>query len=832
MRLTLRWLVVLCSAVAGCTWGAQPRVFTVAPGGADTNPGIPEAPFRTLERARQAVREINRDMTADIPVELTMGTYTLTKPFRLGPEDSGTNGHCVVYRALPGATVVVSGGRRITGWTPDAGGRYKAPAPPVPFRQLYVNGTRARRARGPAPAGLAPWGEIRAEIRPTQGRNGIGALNVLAEAGYASTDAGLAQWRNPGDLELGYYDQWTHMICRVERVLPEGNGVRLVMAQPGFFLACRKGGTQAGMPNYLENALELLDEPGEWYLDRPAAMLYYLPRPGEDMASVQIVAPVLETLVAVQGTLDNPVHDVRFEGLTFAHATWNRPSELGHPDVQANFILPLDDLYQRPENERGIVSLNAECLRSPANVLVEAGQRIHFERCRFTALGGAGLDLQVGTTDSLVRGCRFDAISGSAVQVGDVTREDHHPTDPRRTVARNRIANNLITGIGVDYEDSIGVFCGYTEGTVIEHNEIANLPYTGISVGWGWGITDAGTSAYSSPVVFDTPTACRGNLIQFNHIHHVMQRRNDGGGIYTLSRQPGTLIRGNHIHDNGPGGPGGIYLDEGSSEIEVTGNAVYAVARPMNYNNYAQNRIASCNEHDNRFGALATAPGIAGQCLRAQPGSTVEVPYAPELDTPALTVEAWVRFEQYPSGWDPRRWAVCKAGNEWENTNYSLIVDKAEVSACLNLGGGRENDHELASTSSPVPLATWVPIAFTYDGQTLRVYCDGREVGAKAIGKPRITGPAGIRLGGRLDGYSVFEGDLDEVRIYRRALSAEELQRNAKAVRNAAGQPAGVVTEGLAGYWGFEDLRPDTAALAAVAAAAGLEAPYRKLLDE
>jgi hypothetical protein len=430
-----------------------------------------------------------------------------------------------------------------------------------------------------------------------------------------------------------------------------------------------------------------------------------------------------------------------------------------------------------------------------------------------------------------VQGCRFDDISGSAIQVGDVSREDHHPPDPRRTVARNRIANNLVTRIGVEYEDSIGVFCGYTDGTVIEHNEIADLPYSGVSVGWGWGMPDAGGSAYASPVVYDQPTVCRNNRIEFNHIHHVMQRRNDGGGIYTLSRQPGTVIRGNHLHDNGPGGPGGIYLDEGSSEIEVTGNAVYAVARPMNYNNHAQNRIATCNEHDNRFGALRTAAGIIGQCLRAQPGSVVEVPYAPELDAPQLTVEAWVRFEQYPSGWDPRRWAVCKAGNEWADTNYSLIVDQANIRACLNLGGGRKNDHEAVSTSSPLPLATWVPIAFTYDGQALRAYCDGREVASEAIGKPRTVGPAGIMLGGRLDGYSVFEGDLDEVRIYSRALSAEELQQNARAVRNAVGKPADVVTGGLAGYWGFEDLKPDTAVIQQTAGAAGLEAAYRDLLE-
>ena len=149
----------------------------------------------------------------------------------------------------------------------------------------------------------------------------------------------------------------------------------------------------------------------------------------------------------------------------------------------------------------------------------------------------------------------------------------------------------------------VGVFAGYTDGTIIAHNEIRDLPYSGMSVGWGWGEEDAGGGSenYYMPFKYDTPTPSGNNRIEFNHIHHVMSRLHDGGGIYTLGNMPGTIIRGNHIHDN-PGAPGGIYLDEGSGFIEITGNLVYHVSTPMNYNNRAQNRIATCKEHDNFFG--------------------------------------------------------------------------------------------------------------------------------------------------------------------------------------------------------------------------------------
>ena len=372
------------------------------------------------------------------------------------------------------------------------------------------------------------------------------------------------------------------------------------MLQPHFTNAREKEGVQVTLPSYIENALELLDEPGEWYLDRAANTVYYKPLPGQDMTQVRVVAPAVEKLVELRGTLDQPVKNIHFVGITFAEAGWLLPSEIGLVDVQANFLLKWKEPMRR---EGGITAVHNEQIKSPANVVRHAAQGLRFERCTFTRLGGAGLDVEFGSQDNVISGCRFHDISGTAVQVGDVLKDDHHPDDPRMIVKNNTVMNNFIHDCCVEYMGGVGVFAGYTDGTVIGHNEICRLPYSGISVGWGWGEEDAGGGheSYYMPFKYDTPTPAGNNRMEFNHIHHVMNPLQDGGGIYTLGNMAGTVIRGNHIHDN-PGVPGGIYLDEGSGFIEVTGNVVYNVRTPMNYNNRNQNRIATCNEHDNCFG--------------------------------------------------------------------------------------------------------------------------------------------------------------------------------------------------------------------------------------
>ena len=543
--------------------------FYVSPSGDDAGSGTKDQPFATVARGVEAARA----QGGPRKIVIRPGTYYLSHPLELAARDSGLT----IEGEEDG--VVIGGGQIVTGWREHGGGIWKAASPVEDTRQLYVGGRRAIRARGPVPAGL----------------------ELVGNQGYRVRDSQVLPWRNVADIEFCYLVVWSHSRCKIASIQPDPADKSFAvirMQQPTFEMARTKEGVRVALPDYVENAFDLLDEAGEWYLDRSAKTIYYKPRPGEDLNHVQVVAPALETLIEIRGSVEQPVQQVTFRNLTFAEATWLQPSRIGHADVQANF---LND-PARPLKRDGVVTtVHNEQLKSPANVLCRHAREVVFDRCTFTRLGGAGLDIEHGSRQCQVTRCTFFDISGSALQIGDVRQDDHHPADERLVVQENTVRDCLIHDCCIEYKGGVGVFVGYTLRTTVAHNEIRDLPYSGVSVGWGWGEEDAGGGAYSvQGPTYDKPTVCRENRITNNHIHHVMRELHDGGAVYTLGNQPGTLIAGNHIHDN-PGGPGGIYLDEGSGFIEITGNAVYRVPTPMNYNNRAQDRIKTCQEHDNFF---------------------------------------------------------------------------------------------------------------------------------------------------------------------------------------------------------------------------------------
>ena len=324
-------------------------------------------------------------------------------------------------------------------------------------------------------------------------------------------------------------------------------------------------------PFFLANAIEFLDEPGEWFEDVDARKIYYWPRDGEDMTQAKVFAPTLETLVQIEGSPDQPVVNIQFKGITFAHTTWLRPSALGHVPLQAGMFL-LDAKKLSPKGtpyHPGLDNL-AWIGRPPAAVAVKNAGHVSFENCTFEHLASAGLDFESGTHDDLVQGCVFRDLGGNGIQLGKFSDPDvethlpYNPPDEREICAREKISNSVITDCGNEDWGCVGIGVGYASNVSIAHNEIFDLPYTGISVGWGWT---------------KMTNALRDNFISANHIHHVGQRLGDLGGIYTLSAQPGTTVAENSISDmqSSPFVPDPqhwfyLYLDEGSSDITVRDN--------------------------------------------------------------------------------------------------------------------------------------------------------------------------------------------------------------------------------------------------------------------
>jgi hypothetical protein len=606
------------------SWGAdQEQVgkriaakFYVTPDGDDQASGSIEAPFRTVTRAQQAIRELkkNQPIHGDVAVVLRQGTYFLDSTLRFTAEDSGTEDYHVIFEAAEGEQVVLSGGRLVQGWKQRHDGLWEATCNLQPFRQLYVGGKRAVRARS-GKLGDDPDPSRWEFLHDFSREGGLPNAEFLHAEGFTSSAVEMAAWGNPQEIEFIFVNIWSLMRYKVRELRREGDALVVLMQQPQFYHGRFKEGVTVNMPAWIENALELLDEPGEWYFDPYQKVLFYRPRAGEDSDSVPVVAPQLERLMVIAGDVGRPVRNLIFRGLVFTESNWAYPNQVGHADVQANFTLDSAD-PRLMVRVGGFTMVHNELRKSPGAILLRYAEGIRFENCTFTRLGSAGVDIECGSRRNCLVGCHFYDISGSAIQIGDVQRDDHHPDDQRKIVSENTVQNCVIHDCALEYMGGVGIFVGYTTRTQLLHNEICRLPYTGISVGWGWGEEDAGGGVdhYWQPFRFTTPTPSRENLIAFNHIHHVMRPMQDGGAVYTLGNQPGTVIRGNYIHDCA-GGPGGIYLDEGSGFIEVTENVIHDVPKPINFNNHAQNRISTCKVHENytratrpkRFGPEETA---------------------------------------------------------------------------------------------------------------------------------------------------------------------------------------------------------------------------------
>lgn len=577
-----------CAAPAAASAELDPPAhgradFYVAPNGSDTSKGTPNHPFRTLERAQQAVRERTARMQRNLVVHLADGTYRLTSPLTLDARDSGRNGHNVIYEAQPGAHPVLSGGRTITGWTlaDRAHNIWKAPAAGLATRQLYVDGRRATRARGLENASF-----------------------TQTATGFTTDDTSIANWKHPEDAEIVSRVRWRDYRCGIASVQATDTGADIRMQEPCWTNSHLEGSWIGfGQPAWVENAYELLDQPGEWYLDRHAGTLYYIPRPGEDMAHADVVAPALQQVLDVKGTVDEPVEHVRFEGLTFADTTWLAPDEdTGFVETQAGTRL-LDPSWA------GWFGLKPD-----GGVELAGARHITFAGDTFTRLGGAGVDFNAGSQHNAIVRSRFDDVGSNGIEVGSVFAEDSHPSDPRAALDDHLIQDNVITRIGVDDTGAVAIFLGYTAHTVVDHNTIHDLPYTGISSGWGWGSADPGGNPWyannGGQPVYATPTNAHDNRITNNDIYDYMKLMADGAGIYTLGAQPRTVISGNYVHDMKGTDFAALYPDEGTQDILWQDDVVKNVPRwahvwtPSIRNNimrriYSDTNNATLNAPDN-----------------------------------------------------------------------------------------------------------------------------------------------------------------------------------------------------------------------------------------
>lgn len=527
--------------------GQGRHTLYVSPRGNDGHAGTKHKPLRTLARAQEIVRTLNDDMRRDIVVRMYGGTYRLNAPLKFTAADSGTNDHTVVYEAVPGERPVVSGARRVTGWKlyDAAKGIYRAHVGAgVATRQLYVDGHRAIRARG---ADNPPGFQQTA-------------------TGFTAPDDTLASWPDAADAEVVGRVSWRQYRCGIESVT--GRDIR--MEQPCWDDS-HKEASWINFPGvtWIENAYELLDSPREWYLDRRTGDLFYKPAADENLATADVELPVAQQLVDSDGSVGAPVHDLAFRGITFAYATWNQPSTPdGYAPVQAGVHLV------GPNAPTG--GWNGD--KTPGQISFAYDRRITFERDVFTHLGAYALDLGTGTQGARVVGNRFEDLSSGAVELGGTQVVDHHPDDPRAVTRDNAIDDNAISATGQEHPGAVGIFLGYVAHSRVEHNELTGMTYSGISMGWGWGSTDAGgniaSPGNSGQPIYDTPTTNHDNTIQSNYVADYLTSMRDGAAVYTLGASPGSVIGGNYLLRGHSTNGAALYPDEGSADDTWSGNVL------------------------------------------------------------------------------------------------------------------------------------------------------------------------------------------------------------------------------------------------------------------
>ena len=271
--------------------------FYVAPNGKDNSPGTAAEPFATVAKAQDAVRrKAAAGLDHDVVVQIRGGVYPQTETLVFGPEDSGTEKHSITYAAAPGEKVVLSGGRTITGWKKGAGAIWTAELPEVKagkwyFRQLFVNGRRAIRARTP---NAGQWWTL----KPRAGNRDANDATITL-----GVDHPIRAWKNITDVEVNWLINNDGTRKRLGSVREADNTFTLPPPHNwphGFPREYNISFPKGACPCYFENALEMLDQPGEWYLDRQTGMLSYWPREGEDLTRAEVVAPVVQnTLLAV-----------------------------------------------------------------------------------------------------------------------------------------------------------------------------------------------------------------------------------------------------------------------------------------------------------------------------------------------------------------------------------------------------------------------------------------------------------------------------------------------------------------------------------------------------
>ena len=746
----------------------ETKICVSTSGNDETGDGSSEKPFATIGRAQRLARTKVWEAPGDVVISIGEGVYKITEPLKFSSEDSGRGGK-VIYRGAENGKTVISGGTRITEWQPtDIPEIWVADASDVTdTRTLYVNGYPAQRARS---------------------KYLYEALDYYYAEGSPYADDGLTVstrnfpviTNNPENVEVVWRMLWCHHRTPVENIVRNSdNTYSIIMDQPywdwartslsnytkpivDYIGTSPREQQTAKRTFYLENARELLDEAGEFYFDKDEKLIYYYPFAEENLADpkTEVYAGTTEMLVEAKGeSKENKLKNLVFENLTFMHGAWNDVSRTGKRTSQA-------DKFVSGSNQLSEVSGG---YMVPPQVRFEFADNIEILGCEFACLGSGGLGFIDGVTNSRVEGNIFRDISGTGLIISSWDNGKYLKATSEKP-SNIRVENNVFRRTANEFTDTCGMSVYYADNITVTHNSFKDLPYTGITAGWGWATN------------VDAPEiGCKGIEISYNSFENIMQLTSDGGAVYTLGNMQDSVVSNNYIN-GATYGNGGIYFDNGSSYEKACENLVLNVPKwlkknPNGYHNTAVNNFTNMNKDLDVDNYSLTEIDVSNTVylteaqvqqypkavsIRANAGLTSEFGHiANGLDLPVWRTdfmkpgnEPWYRFVGENSWIDMGNWTNFHDNNGDSPKWYKYIL--YEFADCVEFTTGDWVEYQVYIPKDGKYTLTYeaghpVNPTFSFQRPRIRFYVDG----TKAVEKRVPTTVEGQYVTGVFDGGTV-----------------------------------------------------------------------------